>query len=108
MSIDPGMTVPTLPASGPRGAPFSDPRLNGPMVTAGSVAVPLIREVTRLHLAEGDRLLIHADGALGLGPGGAEQLAQQVAASLRLGELPFDVPVTVISPGLRVEVLAGR
>jgi hypothetical protein len=58
-----------------------------------------------LRLQPGDRLLVHADAALGIGGGGAHKIATQLAALLKLDELPFDVPVCVAAPGLRVEVL---
>jgi hypothetical protein len=58
-----------------------------------------------LRLQPGDRLLVHADGALGIGGGGAHKIASQLAILLKLDELPFDVPVCVAAPGLRVEVL---
>jgi hypothetical protein len=103
MSIAPGHMVPTTEARGPKGAPFAR---TGP-VTAEA---PLDREVTIrlveiLRLQPGDRLIVHADGELGLGPGGAHKIAAQLQELLRLDELGFDVPVCVSAPGLRIEVL---
>jgi hypothetical protein len=94
VSLDPSVAQPgqitTNEAAGPRRA---DP--------------PAPLGVTRaevLSLAEGDRLIVHADGSAGLSAGGGEQLGQFVRARLRLDELPYDVPVLVVSPGIRVTV----
>lgn len=92
MSIDPGMT---------RGAP------QGYEAQASAAGPPPPLDVTRvevLPLREGDRLIVHVDGAAGLSGGGAQQIGEYIRAKLKLGGLPFDVPVLVVSPGIRVEV----
>lgn len=64
-------------------------------------------EVTRvevLPLQPGDRLVVHVDGAAGLSGGGGHALGEHVRAALKLDELGFDVPVLVVSPGIRVTV----
>jgi hypothetical protein len=105
VSIAPGHTVPTTAASGPKGAPFAYEGLDVPDEIPLGTGEPRIRMVDVLRLQPGDRLIIHADGEQGLGPGGAHQIARQAHEMLRLGELPFDVPVVVSAPGLRIEVL---
>lgn len=63
-----------------------------------------VRLVEVLPLREGDRLVIHVDGSVGMSAGGAHRAADQVREILKLDELPFDVPMLVVSPGFRVEV----
>lgn len=63
-----------------------------------------VRLVEVLPLREGDRLVIHVDGSVGMSAGGAHRAADQVREILKLGELPFEVPMLVVSPGFRVEV----
>ena len=82
----------TVPPGGP--LPLQDPR--PPVVRLPQVEV--------LTLTEGDRLIVHVDGAAGISAGGAEQAGQRIRALLKLDELPFDVPVLVVSPGIRVQV----
>jgi hypothetical protein len=79
----------------------------GRVRTAGLAGEPdvRIRDITRVRLAPGDRLLIQCDGTMDLGPGAARELAARVAAVLRLDELGFGVPVVVAAPGMRIEVL---
>lgn len=92
MSLDPGMTRQSLTV--PPGGPLSlqDPR------------PARFTPVEVLTLTEGDRLIVHVDGAAGISAGGAEQAGQRIRALLKLDELPFDVPVLVVSPGIRVQV----
>jgi hypothetical protein len=102
MSIAPEGVAPTIAAAGPLGAPFARDSTHGP----GDLGQPpAIRLAEVLRLQPGDRLIIHADGTVGLGPGGAHKLAAEAHDALRLGELGFDVPVLVTAPGLRIEVL---
>ena len=70
----------------------------GPAPLAG------ITRVEILPLQDGDRLIVHVDAAAGISAGGAQQAGELVRAALKLDELPFDVPVLVVSPGIRVEV----
>jgi hypothetical protein len=104
MSIAPGRMMPTSEVTGPKGAPYGDRR--GPATLEAPLGQDVtIRAVDILRLQPGDRLLVHAEGQLGIGPGGAGKLASQVRAMLKLDELGFDVPVVVTAPGLRIEVL---
>lgn len=99
MSVAPGDLVPTLEASGPRGAPFS----RGP--AAAAPGAPRVTEVARLRLQPGDRLILQVDGQHGMGPGGGGDLIRQVAEALKLDELGFDVPIAVLAPGFRLMVV---
>jgi hypothetical protein len=63
-----------------------------------------ITRVEVLPLQEGDRVIIHVDGAAGMSSGGAAKAGQDVLAALKLTDLPFEVPVIVVAPGIRVEV----
>jgi hypothetical protein len=93
-------------AAGPKGAPFGAPRGTAePELQGHQRDGVTIRSVDIVRLQPGDRLIVHADGDLGLGGGGAHKIAQQLNDLLRLDELGFDVPVCVTAPGLRVEVL---
>lgn len=104
MSIAPGSMAETLRASGPRGAPFGG--RTGPVSTEAPVDGEVtIRLAEILRLQPGDRLLVHADAAVGISAGGCHKLATQLNDAFRLDELGFDVPVVVAAPGLRVEVL---
>ena len=95
MSLDPSV----LPGSAPRS-------LTAPLIrpTGLEDPRPALRPVEVLSLQEGDRLIIHVDSAAGMSAGGAHQAGQKVRAALALDELPFDVPVLVVSPGIRVTV----
>ena len=79
----------------------------GEITTNPAAASPLPLDVTRgevLPLREGDRVSVHVDGAAGMSAGGAEQIGQFIRGRLKLDELGFDVPVLVVSPGIRVQV----
>ena len=79
----------------------------GEITTNPAAASPLPLDVTRvevLPLRPGDRVIVHVDGAAGISAGGAENIGRHVADRLRLDELGFDVPVLVVSPGIRVQV----
>lgn len=91
MSMDPGMAR--------RGdAPPSVAALDAP-----PAGLPEITRVEVLQLREGDRLIVHVDGAAGMSAGGATRIGEIVQARL-LDGLPFDVPVLVVAPGIRVQV----
>jgi hypothetical protein len=92
MSLDPSMAKPSSP--GP---------LPGRRVTNAAAGAPFTRAEV-LTLAEGDRLIVHVDGAAGMSAGGAHELGLHVVDRLKLDELGFDVPVLVVSPGIRVTV----
>jgi hypothetical protein len=99
MSIAPGFgmaSVPTSAAAGPLGAPF-----------AGTHAdhEPGIGLTGVVRLQPGDRILVHVSSEVGISGGGASKLARRLIDELKLDEIGFDVPVVVIAPGLRVEVL---
>jgi hypothetical protein len=93
VSLDPSMVKTESP--GP---------LPGRNTTNAAAGSPLLAPVEVLSLTEGDRLIIHVDGSAGLSAGGGEQLGLHVRARLKLDELGFDVPVLVVSPGIRVTV----
>jgi hypothetical protein len=99
VSLDPGMTLGrTPPEAETTGRPASS-------VTAAAWPPPLdVTRVEVLPLREGDRLIVHVDGAAGLSGGGGQAIGEYIRATLKLDELPFDVPVLVVSPGIRVEV----
>jgi len=84
------------------GPPPSVPGLDAP--PAGSSGLPEVTRVQVLPLRDGDRVIVHVDGAAGLSGGGGQAIGEYIRATLKLGELPFDVPVLVVSPGIRVEV----
>jgi len=90
--MDPGMTR-------PGDTPPSVTALDAP-----PAGLPEITRVEVLPLQPGDRLIVHVDGAAGMSAGGANRAGQYIRESLRLHELPFDVPVLVVAPGIRVEV----
>lgn len=92
MSQDPGMAA-SGPAPGP-GQPAGHEPAAGPEVTRVEV----------LPLREGDRLIVHVDGTVGMSAAGAHRAGLSVRDALRLDDLPFDVPVIVVPPGIRVEV----
>ena len=96
MGLDPSLARTT--ASGPAGSerPGRD--------SSGDWAGPEITRVEVLPLREGDRLIVHVGGAAGMSAGGAHRIAELIQDGLKLGELGFDVPVIVVSPGIRVEV----
>lgn len=104
MSIAPGHQVPTKAALGPKGAPFARDEPITAEFDLGPGAVQ-VTAAALLRLQPGDRIIIHAAGELGLGPGGAHNMARDVVRALKLDELEFDVPVVVAAPGLRIEVL---
>jgi hypothetical protein len=85
--------------------------INGPLASTGQVTTSArpgwpapVTQVEVLPLQAGDRLIIHVDGAAGISAGGAHQAGQRIRDALKLGDLPFDVPVIVVSPGIRVQV----
>lgn len=108
MSIAPGRgmadTTTEVSPAGPKGAPFARTGPVSQTIDLGPQEVT-IRTVDIIRLQPGDRLLVHADGTLGLGAGGAHTIAKQLDALLKLDELGFDVPIVVSAPGLRLEVL---
>ena len=63
-----------------------------------------VRRVEVLPLREGDRLIIHVDGTVGMSAGGAQRAGEQVRELLKLDQLGFEVPMLVVSPGFRVQV----
>jgi len=63
-----------------------------------------LAQVEVLSLRAGDRLIVHVEGAAGMSAGGAHEVGQAVRGRLKLDDLPFDVPVLVVSPGIRVSV----
>jgi len=97
VSTDPGFVRP-----GPKGAPFA-PGGQG-RTTAPPATGPEVRLVEVLPLRAGDRLIVHIEGAAGMSAGGAHQAGMMVRDLLKLDDLEFDVPVLVVSPGIRVEV----
>jgi hypothetical protein len=92
VSLDPSLAAP--PGSGQPASIPADARPRD---------VSLIR-VEVLPLQQGDRLIVHVDGSAGMSAGGAEAAGQRIRALLALDDLPFDVPVLVVSPGIRVQV----
>jgi hypothetical protein len=95
VSLDPAMATP-LPAV--QGGP-------GQVTTTVAAAwPPPVTRVEVLPLKPGDRVIIHVDGAAGMSSGGAAKAGQDVLAALKLADLPFEVPVIVVAPGIRVEV----
>lgn len=93
MSLDPAL--PRHTASGPA---------ETELPASGGWAGPPITRVDVLPLLEGDRLIVHVDGAAGMSAGGAHEAGRYVRAALKLDELPFDVPVLIAAPGIRVTV----
>lgn len=77
-----------------------------PSMEAGQPASPVVQvsRVEVLPLQPGDRLIVHVEGAAGMSAGGGAEAGRRVRAGLKLDELPFDVPVIVVSPGIRVTV----
>jgi hypothetical protein len=103
MSVAPEgfLPAPVRPASGPRGAPYSADSTGG----QGGAGPVQVRFAEVIRLQPGDRLLIHVDGGLGMGPGGSQDLAEQVIRALKIDELSFNMPVAVTGPGFRLEVI---
>ena len=107
MSVDPGQYA----AARDRGS-SSDTAVSlragdgyaGEVGTASAPPEVEIRFVEVLPLRQGDRLIIHVDGTVGMSAGGGQRAGEQVRDILKLGELPFDVPMLVVSPGFRIEV----
>ena len=107
MSLDPSFANPAS-FNGPLASNGQAPAtsLAAPPIRATSLEDPrpALRQVEVLTLRAGDRLIVHVDGAAGMSAGGAEKAGQRIRALLALDDLPFDVPVLVVSPGIRVQV----
>jgi hypothetical protein len=79
-----------------------------PRGPADNGAVPGLPQVERIQiwpLRDGDRLIVHVDGAAGMSAGGADKLGRHIREVMGLDGLGFEVPVMVVSPGIRVEVI---
>jgi hypothetical protein len=92
--MDPGMGRPSIRTVDPA-RPWGDEQRAG---------LPEITRVDILPLQPGDRLIVHVDGTAGMSGGGAARIGEIIRARLKLDDLPFDVPMLVVSPGIRVEV----
>jgi hypothetical protein len=99
MSVDPSFV-----RSAPQDSEDQVTDLASPPHYLASPAGPEIRCVEVLPLRPGDRLVVHVDGAAGMSAGGAERIGAQIQETLKLDELGFDVPLIVVSPGIRVEI----
>jgi hypothetical protein len=92
--MDPGMAGPSIRTVDPA----------EPWGAEQRAGLPEITRVQVLPLQPGDRLIVHVDGAAGMSMGGGQRIGELIRDGLKLGDLPFDVPVLVVAPGIRVEV----
>lgn len=98
MSLDPSMAAAVLRGAGEGTIGPAHPEFTP------DPGMPPVTRVEVLSLQPGDRLIVHVDGAAGVSAGGAERAGHMIRSRLALDELPFDIPVLVVSPGIRVTV----